>query len=64
MMTKAQIQREANKTGRKCWYATGDGGGWWISPDPKAVARRERNQAIKDLGLIKVRGALGGTYWE
>lgn len=27
-------------------------------------ARRERNQAMKDLGLVRVRGALGGTYWE
>lgn len=26
--------------------------------------RRERNQAMRDLGLVKVRGALGGTYWE
>ena len=27
-------------------------------------AKREREQALKDLGLVKVRGALGGTYWE
>lgn len=27
-------------------------------------ARRERNQAMRDLGLKRVRGALGGTYWE
>ena len=26
--------------------------------------RRARNQAMSDLGLTKVRGALGGTYWE
>jgi len=26
--------------------------------------RRDREQALKDLGLVKVRGALGGTYWE
>lgn len=26
--------------------------------------RREREQALSDLGLTKVRGALGGTYWE
>ena len=26
--------------------------------------RREREQAMRDLGLVKVRGALGGTYWE
>lgn len=27
-------------------------------------ARRERDQAMRDLGLVKVRGNLGGTYWE
>ena len=26
--------------------------------------RRERDQALRDMGMIKVRGALGGTYWE
>lgn len=26
--------------------------------------RRERAQVMRDLGLVKVRGALGGTYWE
>ena len=27
-------------------------------------ARRERNQAMRDLGLVRVRGSLGGVYWE
>ncbi len=27
-------------------------------------AQRAKNQAMKDLGLVRVRGALGGTYWE
>ena len=27
-------------------------------------ARKTREEALKDLGLVKVRGALGGTYWE
>lgn len=27
-------------------------------------ARRSRDQAMRDLGMVKVRGALGGTYWE
>ena len=27
-------------------------------------ARRERDQARRDCGLVKVRGNLGGTYWE
>jgi len=26
--------------------------------------RKEREQCYKDLGLKKVKGALGGTYWE
>ena len=29
-----------------------------------AVARRERDQIMADLGLVKVRGAMGGVYWE
>lgn len=29
-----------------------------------ARRRRERDQAMRDLGLTKVRGALGGTYFE
>jgi uncharacterized Zn finger protein (UPF0148 family) len=27
-------------------------------------ARREREQVLRDCGMVKVRGALGGTYWE
>ena len=27
-------------------------------------SRRERDQAMRDIGMTKVRGALGGTYWE
>ena len=26
--------------------------------------RRERAQVMRDLGLVRVRGSLGGTYWE
>lgn len=29
-----------------------------------AIRRAERDRALRDLGLKKVRGALGGTYWE
>ena len=28
------------------------------------LRRHEREQAMRDLGLTKVRGSLGGTYWE
>lgn len=32
---------------------------------PKAKANRKaREDALRSLGLTKVRGALGGTYWE
>ena len=30
----------------------------------KNLARRERDQAMHDLGLKRVVGALGGVYWE
>ena len=26
--------------------------------------RRAREQCLRDCGLVKVRGALGGVYWE
>ena len=26
--------------------------------------RRERESVLRDCGLVKVRGAMGGTYWE
>ena len=30
----------------------------------RRAARREREQLLRDCGLVKVRGALGGVYWE
>lgn len=30
----------------------------------KNAARREQDAVCRSLGLVKVRGALGGTYWE
>ena len=35
-----------------------------IAKAKKNRARKEREQAMRDLGLVKVRGALGGTYLE
>jgi len=26
--------------------------------------RKAREQALRDMGLVKVRGNLGGNYWE
>jgi predicted amidophosphoribosyltransferase len=28
------------------------------------AARKAREDALRSCGLVKVRGALGGTYWE
>lgn len=28
------------------------------------AARKERDEVMRSCGLVKVRGALGGTYWE
>ena len=30
----------------------------------RRAARRARDEVMRSLGLVKVRGALGGTYWE
>jgi hypothetical protein len=35
-----------------------------IAREKQNKRRKDRDQAMRDLGLIKVRGALGGTYWE
>ena len=29
-----------------------------------ALARRQKDSALRSIGLKKVKGALGGTYWE
>jgi hypothetical protein len=28
------------------------------------AVRRERAQTMRDLGLVRVKGSLGGVYWE
>jgi hypothetical protein len=30
----------------------------------QAANRRDREDALRSCGLVKVRGALGGVYWE
>ena len=32
--------------------------------DRRKATRKKRDQAMRDLGMTKVRGNLGGTYWE
>lgn len=55
--TEKDAQREANKANKTVWYPTGDGGGYWVHPDPKAVkrnaARRARNQAYRSSGAMR-----------
>jgi len=35
-----------------------------LQPTPRNARRRDRDQAMRDLGMKKVHGNLGGTYWE
>lgn len=35
-----------------------------IKKKEAARRRRERDAAMRSVGMVKVRGALGGTYWE
>jgi len=30
----------------------------------QSAARKERDDCMRSLGLVKVKGSLGGTYWE
>jgi hypothetical protein len=30
----------------------------------RKLARRAREDALRSVGLVKVRGAMGGTFWE
>ena len=30
----------------------------------RAKARKEREDVLRSCGLVKVKGAMGGTYWE
>jgi len=35
-----------------------------VAKAKRGSMRRAREQALRDCGLVKVRGALGGVYWE
>ncbi len=35
-----------------------------VKMDARNATRRERDGVLRSLGLVKVRGGLGGTYWE
>lgn len=36
----------------------------WIRNKRANRNRKMRDSLMRDFGLVKVRGALGGTYWE
>lgn len=36
----------------------------WISNRRAKIARAAKADALRGLGLVRVRGALGGIYWE
>jgi hypothetical protein len=33
-------------------------------PRKKGLSKKKREETLRSLGLTKVRGAMGGTYWE
>jgi len=35
-----------------------------VQTSPARQALRAKDDAMRSLGLVKVKGALGGTYWE
>jgi hypothetical protein len=36
----------------------------YCQPCARGISRRMREAVLRDCGLVKVRGAQGGTYWE
>ena len=55
------------KCGIEIWGPDYDGEcpGCEIEQRKRARAlRRARESVLRDLGLVKVRGSMGGTYWE
>jgi uncharacterized protein with NRDE domain len=47
------------------WLGTAKDGKYRTAVNIRAsIARKERESIMRDCGLVKVKGALGGTYWE
>jgi hypothetical protein len=57
-------ERESDEAAGRLLEAIRDVAAGRAKRDRRNRTRRERDQAMRDLGLRKVRGALGGTYWE
>jgi len=47
---------------RRCEDAEGDKK--LLAKYRRTSKRKAREEAMRSLGLVKVRGAMGGTYWE
>lgn len=47
-----KVRAQATKTGKPVWYATGDGGGFWVEPNKSApIARLRRKAKVNASGL-------------
>jgi len=57
-LERAVRLRDARTIKRKAFLAKLDAAG------TKKEIRYSKDQAMKDLGLVKVRGSLGGVYYE
>ena len=54
--------RDGDNLCRECEDAEGDKKK--LKAQRAKINRKARESALKACGLVKVRGALGGTYWE
>jgi hypothetical protein len=54
--------RDGDNLCESCERAEGDKK--LLANQKRRINRRARESALRSCGLVKVRGALGGTYWE
>ena len=47
---------------RQCEEATADAD--FAKARRRKEQRKDRDDVLRSLGLVKVKGAMGGTYWE
>ena len=62
--TIKRIRLERDKAALAKLLSEGHEGQSYVKSLRRSIARREREQAYGDLGMVKVRGAMGGTYYE
>jgi len=63
------IQHEIHKSYDETYYADGlelshNDISKLLKTARASASRKAREQAYKDCGLVKIKGALGGAYWE